>query len=89
MINSNPALKLTHVSGIEVKVEYRRSWITTLQAALRILKARLYARQKGIAKIQSGNAFTVVEVRDGEFAVEVEINGNWFTVTLPRSTPQS
>lgn len=84
MFNSTPALKLTHVSGIEVKVEYRRSWITTLQVALRILKARLYARQKGIAKIESSdNALTVREVKQGEYAVEVEINGNWFTVTMP------
>lgn len=89
MINRNPSLKLTHVSGIEVIVERRGSWFKTMQVALRILKARLYARQKGIAKIESGNAFTVREVRDGEFAVDVEINGNWFIVTLPRSIPLS
>jgi hypothetical protein len=65
-------------SGIEVKVNYERSWHKTFLRACRILRARLYAREKGLRKLeQAGDIpLAVSEIRLGEYAVEWWIEGN-------------
>ena len=77
------SLKLTHKSGIEVIVGYERSWHQTHKRALRILRARVYARQKGIEKIEEAGEVPVeiAEIHPGEYVVEMEIGSNTFTVT--------
>jgi hypothetical protein len=76
-------LKLTHKSGIEVVVGFERSWHRTLLRALRILRARVYARQKGIEKIEEAGEVPVevAEIHPGEYVVAIEIGSNTFTVT--------
>lgn len=75
-------LKLTHKSGIEVIVDFERSWYKTLLRALRILRARLHARQKGIEKIEEAGEVPVevAEIRLGEYVAEVKINGERFRI---------
>lgn len=70
-----PAIRLTHLaSGIEAKADYCRSWHKTLQRALRILRARLYARSKGLRTIEEAGIVkpTVIDLN----VVQVDIGGD-------------
>ena len=78
-----PSVTVTHKSGISVTVDRERSWHQSVKRALRILKARLYARNKGLATLDQSNLEQVklVEVRKGQFAGEIKIEDSWYTIT--------
>ena len=78
-----PSITVTHKSGLAVTVDRERSWHQSVKRALRILKARLYARNKGLATLDQSNLEQVklVEVQKGQFAVEIKIDDSWYTVT--------
>jgi protein subunit release factor A len=73
--NPPPTLRLTHLeSGIEVTVGLERSQHKTLQRALRILRARLYARLKGLRTIEEAGIVkpTVIDLNHVQVDIDNE-----------------
>lgn len=68
-----------------VTVEYYRTWHKTLERAVRIMRARLYARAKGLKTLNSVDpeAYELQEIRSGESWGTVEVDGQTYQITEP------
>jgi hypothetical protein len=68
-----------------VKAEYNRSWKNTLERAIRIMRARLYALAKGLRTLSEidPEAYKLYQSRFDEFCGIVEVNGETYQITGP------